>query len=65
MSKFIELTRTREDKVYFNVDNICSFFWNKDAQATYIFTPDCTEQSYIVEETPAEIMAKIQEVQNG
>lgn len=62
MSKFIELTIGGVIKTNFNVNEICSFF-GKD-NGTKLITTDCYKgEYYFVSETPAEIMAKIGEVQ--
>lgn len=62
MIKFIEL-RDDENKLYFNINNICCFFRREESGETEIFTNDTDDMPFTVKETPTEIMAKIQEAQ--
>ena len=64
MSKFIELTLSGWDKIYFNTDNICDFYWHENDSLTIVTTRATDDNVRFVSETPAEIMAKIREVQN-
>ena len=64
MSKFIELTGCEGQKICFNVDNICDFYWHENDSVTIVTTRATDDNVRFVSETPAEIMAKIREVQN-
>lgn len=65
MSKFIELTYAdREEKFFLNVD--CIEYFEGGSNGSIVVTPSHDtkiEEFFEVRETPAEITAKIQEVQ--
>lgn len=65
MSKFIELTYVSWDKFYLDINDIRHFIWYEVDSYTDVHTYSKVGSEFYVRETPAEIMQKIQEVQNG
>ena len=64
MIKFIELTYVSGDKFYLDINDIRHFTWYEGESRTDVHTYSKGGAEFYVKETPAEIMAKIREVQN-